>query len=189
MSCPEFDVAHSKANCKGNHGDFLSLGKQRLERHWLFGYCDTFSIQVLSEHWPQQLHIKGKQTDSAIQIKQESLRQGCRMHHCMLWFHSNSWNIPPLHPSRYCPQFTILTKCEKVTMMKYSQHVFLILHICEGNRFKLGTPTFWQLLCFWANFMNCHPIMRENPLQNQQQQQQQQQQQHHQHHQQQVRLC
>ena len=34
VSCPEFDVAHSRANCRSNNGDFLSLGKQRLQRHY-----------------------------------------------------------------------------------------------------------------------------------------------------------
>ena len=31
VSCPKFDVAHRKANCKGSNGDFLSLGKARFD--------------------------------------------------------------------------------------------------------------------------------------------------------------
>ena len=31
VSCPKFDIAHPKANCKGKGGDFLSLGKKRFE--------------------------------------------------------------------------------------------------------------------------------------------------------------
>merc|ERR1719193_2737985 len=29
VSCPKFDIAHPKANCKGKGGDFLALGQKR----------------------------------------------------------------------------------------------------------------------------------------------------------------
>ena len=29
VSCPKFDIAHKNPNCKGKHGDFLSLGNKR----------------------------------------------------------------------------------------------------------------------------------------------------------------
>ena len=31
MSCPKFDVAHPRANCRPNNGDYLSLGSRRLQ--------------------------------------------------------------------------------------------------------------------------------------------------------------
>ena len=33
VSCPKFDVPHPKATCRTNHGDFISLGGQRLQNY------------------------------------------------------------------------------------------------------------------------------------------------------------
>ena len=52
VSCPEFDVAHPKANCKGNNGDFLSLGKQRLDPHCLLVVVTLFSPGSVSTPAP-----------------------------------------------------------------------------------------------------------------------------------------
>ena len=39
VTCPKFDLAHSKAHCKGRKGDFLSLGNQRFEAILITPVC------------------------------------------------------------------------------------------------------------------------------------------------------
>ena len=94
MSCPKFDVPHPRANCRPNNGDYLSLGSRRFQHKCLLVESYLLSPQVLQEHRAKQLHLQGKQANPAIPVKQESPWGGCRVHHCLLRFHSKTRNKP-----------------------------------------------------------------------------------------------
>ena len=53
VSCPKFDIAHPKADCKGKGGDFLALGKKRLETREGVGGHFPDRIESYTDIWNQ----------------------------------------------------------------------------------------------------------------------------------------
>ena len=61
MSCPKFDVAHPRANCRPNNGDFLSLGSRRLQLQCplVDGWCScTFPLRFCQNNGPSNFTVR-----------------------------------------------------------------------------------------------------------------------------------
>ena len=72
VSCPKFDLAHSKANCKGRKGDFLSLGSQRLGTNTkVTDLAVIYVSQVLPKERAKKFQLQCRSAHCHLQIKHD----------------------------------------------------------------------------------------------------------------------
>ena len=90
VSCPKFDLAHSKAHCKGRKGDFLSLGSQRLGTNTkVTDLAVIYVSQVLPKERAKKFQLQCRPAHCHLQIKHDRRGWGCRVFHCLL----RSWHF------------------------------------------------------------------------------------------------